>query len=209
MKSPFWLLLLCTACSTHNTADDYAWLSSERLERIQEHGVDTKQRTPLQFTNGQTVSNCRDYLKQNSDVLETSFNFMVRSEYMDCEALRLNKVYPVKTLMTLPGIAESICSALDLHSFRHSLRPRLLDNQVTLNDLTDGKLSKDINSCTYDDSDTYFNLSAVLFVKTPTGQEKLWVEMVDEIRTGTYRTYTGMWFHRTSPTSLWRAIDAP
>jgi hypothetical protein len=161
----------------------------------------------LEFDNGVSVHNCEQYLEQGVGLLETSPNFTARSHYLICDALKLSKKWPVDNNNAPFDSALSLCSALDLGSFRHSLRPRLQEDTATLAQLFGSEAIADGNTCTFEGEGRNFVLNAVLLVNEPAQPKKLWVWVTDEILDATYRTYTPIWFHFDAAQSMWVAKE--
>jgi hypothetical protein len=208
----FLLVFICLVVSacypSKSPQSTYFWLDQAIVEKVRNGPSELISTRPqLEFDNGVSVHNCEQYLEQGVGLLETSPNFTARSHYLICDALKLSKKWPVDNNNAPFDSALSLCSALDLGSFRHSLRPRLQEDTATLAQLFGSEAIADGNTCTFEGEGRNFVLNAVLLVNEPAQPKKLWVWVTDEILDATYRTYTPIWFHFDAAQSMWVAKE--
>ena len=201
--------LVVSGCNQSKSPQNtYFWLDQAIVEEVRNGSSELgRPRPQLEFDNGVSVHNCEQYLEQSAGLLETSPNFTARSHYLICDALKLSKKWPVDNNTALFDSALSLCSALDLSSFRHSLHPRLQEDAATLAQLFGSEAIADGNTCTFEGEGRNFTLNAVLLVNEPAQPEKLWVWVTDEILDATYRSYTPIWFHFDATQSMWVAKE--
>lgn len=206
----FLLVVICLVVSacypSKSPQSTYFWLDQAIVEEVRNGPSELiRARPQLEFDTGSSARNCEQYLKHGAGVLETSPNFTARSHYLICDALKLSERWPLNTETTQFDSALSLCSTLDLSSFRHSLRPRLQVDAATLAQLFGSEAISDGNTCTFEGEGRNFVLNAVLLVNEPAQPEKLWVWVTDEILAATYRAYTPVWFVFDEKQNLWVA----
>jgi len=206
---PVFIWLVVSGCNPSiSPQSTYFWLDQAIAEKVR-HGASESGRTrpQLEFDNGVSVHNCGQYLEQSAGLLETSPNFTARSHYLICDAQKLSKKWPVDSNTAPFDFALSLCSTLNLSSFRHSLRPRVQEGAATLAQLFGSEAIADGNTCTFEGEGRNFVLNAVLLVNEPAQPEKLWVWVTDEILDATYRSYRPIWFHFDATQSMWVAKE--
>lgn len=200
-------LVALVGCSNAKSNDNgYFWLDSNVREKVHNSSDELRiSRPKVEFSSGSTASNCEEYFRQKGDVAETAANYAARSHYLICDALKLAETWPPK-----PGGKQlteklSLCSSLNLASFKHSLRPRIEAQSATLNQLFGGEAIEGVNTCTFKGEGRNFVLNAVLLVEEPERPKKMWVWVIDEILDATYRSYEPVWFVFDESQSMWIA----
>lgn len=205
----FGLVMLCglLACSNHEVPQaGHYWLDQEVSQKLQSPTeVVGVTRPALRFDNGISVTNCEGYLQQDSAVSESNANFSAHSNYLICDALEQAKTWPISRNMKPFDQSLSLCSRVDLASFRHSLRPRIEATPVTLSDLFGAGASERANSCVFDGEGRNFVLTPILLVSKASEPSRLWIWVTDEILETSYRTYTPVWFVFDQKTDRWVA----
>jgi hypothetical protein len=200
-------LVALVGCSNAKSNDNgYLWLDSDVSEKVHNSSDELRiSRPKVEFSNGSTASNCNEYLRQKGDVTETAANYAARSHYLICDAIKLGETWPPK-----PGGKQlteklSLCSSLNLASFKHSLRQRIDAQSATLTHLFGWEAIEGVNTCTFQGEGLNFVLNAVLLVDEPEKPKKMWVWVIDEILDATYRSYEPVWFVFDESQSMWIA----
>lgn len=162
---------------------DESWLTSER--------------SSISFNKGD-AKNCKDYLElsKNSVIEESSKNFLIKSEYLECEVLTLVKNSHAKTV-DYKSAAElrsdfgaTLSQRLDITSFNSSLGQLASDEKKTLAALFPSAITEDSNNLTIETDSRYFNLRLVAKTYLNNNQQEDWIVIVtDEILDGTYRNF--------------------
>ncbi len=189
-----------------NSQSNYLWLDNRVVEKLQNTSSElTLSRPKLEFSNGGTVFNCEQYFHKEGDIAENSANYSARSHYLICDALRVAKAWPPKSSARKFDGDLSLCSKVNLTSFKHSLRPRVDTENATLTQLFGVEAVDGVNTCTFQGEGRNFVLNAVLRVKEEEEPQKLWVWVTDEILDATYRSYAPVWFTFDETKGMWVA----
>lgn len=200
------LIVLLGCSSTETTETDHFWLSFDVREKLQKTSKELLlQRPPLEFSNGNTVLNCEQYFQQNGGLVETSANYAARSHYLICDALQLVQTWPVRATAKQFDEDLSLCSDLNLVSFKHSLRPRIQEDTRSLAELFDGSVINDQSSCSFQGEGRNFVLDGVLLIRESQKPQRLWVWVTDEVLDATYRSYLPVWFVFDESQNMWVA----
>lgn len=162
-------------------------------------------RPQVEFINGSTASNCEQYFQQKGGVTESALNYSARSHYLICDAIKLANAWPPKRGDKQLTEKLSLCSGLNLVSFKHSLRPRIEAQSATLTQLFGGEAIDGVNTCTFQGEGRNFVLNAVLLVDQPEKPKEMWVWVIDEILDATYRSYEPVWFVFNESQNMWVA----
>lgn len=206
----FLSVILLSACQKATLGNSYTWLDANRVSALEKpERVLQQTRTPLKYADGSQAKTCHEYSDKSSPIQETTQNFMIRSEYLVCDSLKLTKQFPIGPVHTIPGLGKGLCEQLDLSSFPNSFGPSLQEGPATLKGLNPKAVKAKEASCLFSDSDVSFGVYGVLHVIGPKKHEYLWAEVSDEIKTGSYRSYNGLWFERESDNTLWKASKGP
>lgn len=204
---PF-LVALVGCSSAESPKNDYFWLDPEVREKVQNSSEELLiSRPKVEFINGNTVSNCEQYFQQEGGFSETAANYAARSHYLICDALKLAETWPPKPANKPLEEELSLCSSLNLASFKHSFRPRIETENATLTQLFGGEAVDGVNTCIFQGEGRNFVLNAVLLVKEPEKPKKIWVWVIDEILDATYRSYEPVWFVFDESNSMWIATQ--
>lgn len=203
------LLVAIVGCSSGKYPDhDYLWLDPDVQLKVQNSFEEIKiSRPQIEFSNSSTASNCEQYFRHEGGVAETAANYAARSHYLVCDALMLAETWPPKSGGKPLDRDLSLCSSLNLTSFKHSLRPRIETENATLTQLFGAEAVDGVNTCTFQGEDRNFVLNAVLLVNEPKKPKKMWVWVIDEILDATYRSYEPVWFVFDESQSMWIAIQ--
>lgn len=202
----FFLVALVGCSSGKSSENDYFWLDPDVQEKLQNSSEELLISRPLlELTNGSTVSNCEQYFRHEGGVAESAANYAARSHYLICDALKLAEAWPPKPGGKPLDEELSLCSSLNLASFKHSLRPRIEAENATLTQLFGGEAVDKVNTCTFQGEGRNFVLNAVLLVKEPEKPKRMWVWVIDEILDATYRSYEAVWFVFDESKSMWIA----
>ena len=202
-------LVALIGCSSGESPDnDYLWLDPDVQQKVQNSFEEIMiSRPQVKFSNGGTASNCEQYFRHEGGVAETAANYAARSNYLVCDALKLAETWPPKSDVKLLDQDLSLCSSLNLASFKHSLRPRIETENATLTQLFGAEAVDGVNTCTVQGEERNFVLNAVLLVKEPEKPKKMWVWVIDEILDATYRSYEAVWFVFDESKSMWIATQ--
>ncbi|MCR2746113.1 hypothetical protein [Limnobacter parvus] len=202
-------MVALVGCSSGKSPDnDYLWLDPDVQEKVQKSSKESELSRPqVEFTNGNTVSNCEEYFLQEGGFTETAANYTARSHYLICDALKLAETWPPKSGGKPLDQDLSLCSSLNLASFKHSLRPRIETENATLTQLFGAEAVDGVNTCTFQGEGRNLVLNAVLLVKEPEKPKKMWVWVIDEILEATYRSYEPVWFVFDESKSMWIATQ--
>lgn len=202
-------LVVLVGCSSGKSHDDnYLWLNPDVQQKVQNSSEEIKiSRPELKFSNSSTASNCEQYFRHEGGVTETAANYAARSHYLVCDALKLAETWPPKSGGKPLDQDLSLCSSLDLASFKHSLRPRIETENATLTQLFGAEAVDGVNTCTFLGEGRNFVLNAILLVKEPEKPKKMWVWVIDEILEATYRSYEPVWFVFEESKSMWIATQ--
>ena len=203
------LLVAIVGCSSGKSPDhDYLWLDPDVQLKVQNSFEEIKiSRPQIEFSNSSTASNCEQYFRHEGGVAETAANYAARSHYLVCDALKLAETWPPKSGGKSIDRDLSLCSSLNLASFKHSLRPRIETENATLTQLFGAEAVDGVNTCTFQGEGRNFVLNAVLLVKEPEKPKKIWVWVIDEILDATYRSYEPVWFVFDESKSMWIATQ--
>ena len=205
---PLSIVVLLCGClgSSRTVADGHQWLDSAVINQIVDRGKQLSSLKPeLGFVNGQKVNTCEQYFLQDGPLLESSVNFLARSHYLVCDALKLSERWAVKHQESAQQPNIELCSTLSLSSFRHSLRARIDTNNITPKELLGDAAICTANSCEFQDVDRYFAVTGVLAVNEKNEPAKLWVWVTDEVLSASYRSYTAVWFTWDHDSQRWLA----
>ncbi|GKT24654.1 hypothetical protein [Acidovorax sp. SUPP3334] len=155
------------------------------------------ERTPLAFDNGASAKNCLEYsdLLTKGQPAETTRNFEIRSEYLLCDSLRpmAGKPFSAEKKAAASGQAKALYEKLDLRSFPSSLRNRADDAKHTLKTLLPGTKTSEGAAVAVETQEQHFRLEVVATIDHGKGSRKTqeWIVWVtDELKNGTYRSYT-------------------
>ncbi len=202
------LVALVGCSSGESPNNDYLWLDPDVQQKLQNSFEEIMiSRPQIKFSNGSTASNCEQYFRHEGGVAETAANYAARSNYLVCDALKLAEKWPPKSDGKLLDQDLSLCSSLNLASFKHSLRPRIETENATLTQLFGAEAVDGVNTCTVQGEERNFVLNAVLLVKEPEKPKKMWVWVIDEILDATYRSYEAVWFVFDESKSMWIATQ--
>lgn len=194
--------------SAESPQNDYFWLDPNVQEKVQNSSEELLISRPLlELTNGSTVSNCEQYFRHEGGVAESAANYAARSHYLICDALKLAETWPPKSGGKLLYQDLSLCSSLNLASFRHSLRPRIETENATLTQLFGAEAVDGVNTCAVQGEERNFVLNAVLLVQEKERPKRMWVWVIDEILDATYRSYEAVWFVFDESKSMWIATQ--
>ncbi|MDA8454121.1 hypothetical protein M4R22_05040 [Acidovorax sp. GBBC 3334] len=160
----------------------------------------TAERSPLAFENGSSAKNCAEYsdLLAKSQLVESTRNFEIRSEYLLCDSIRLvaDKPFVAGKASTAGRLAKTLYDKLDLRSFPSSLRNRADDKQHTLKRLLPGTAQSKGNAVQVETPDQFFRLEVVGIIDQGKGKKQdLIVWVTDELKNGTYRGYNNIVVH--------------
>lgn len=85
----FFLVVLAGCSNPGFNSNDYLWLDSDVRAKVQNSFEELRiSRPQIEFSDGNTASNCEEYFRQKSDVAETAANYSARSHYLICDALK-------------------------------------------------------------------------------------------------------------------------
>lgn len=169
--------------------------------------VMAQSRTGLQFSDGSTVRNCRQYLKarNNAEVSEGVANSSRSAEYRICDTLRALKSagpvnHPYRSEM---AEGEVLRKRLDLRSFRSSLGPASNRYHTLAQIEEELPVRVDGNSVVLESDDWYVRLEVVVRADVDNdGHEDWLVWLTDEPRDSNYRAYETLVIHRIAQKGL-------
>lgn len=150
-------------------------------------------RTPVEFYDDKVASNCAEYnlLLSQEGIVDSTYNSMVKSEYLSCELLYLIGQEPVtlNSSEIQPNLGEVLANNLDLRSFYSSFYKNSDADKHTLATL-------DLSNVEYDGvqvklvTDYWkYTLEVVAVIKED--NEEDWVIwLYDEALEGRYRDYS-------------------
>lgn len=194
--------------SAESPQNDYFWLDPNVQEKVQNSSEELLISRPLlELTNGSTVSNCEQYFRHEGGVAESAANYAARSHYLICDALKLAETWPPKPDGKPLDEDLSLCSSLNLTSFRHSLRPRIEADGATLTQSFGEEAIQGLNTCSFQGEGRNFVLNAVLLVQEKERPKRMWVWVIDEILDASYRSYVPVWFVFDESKSMWIATQ--
>lgn len=156
--------------------------------------VMTQSRPGLQFSDGSTARNCRQYLEawNNAEVSEGVANRGRSAEYRICDTLRaLKSAGPVNQPYN-PGVpsGDVLRNRLDLRSFRSSLGPATSRYHTLAQIEAKLPVRVDGNSVVVESDDWYLHLEMVARADIDgDGNEDWLVWLTDEAIDGNYRGY--------------------
>ena len=197
-------LLLAALCLIASALPSHAIQPSANLVDISNsdlfHGLQDivkvlrADRTEFSFENGQSSTNCIEYLNllTISPPSEAVRNSEIRSEYLVCDSVRIISSEPfIAREKKLPKVVtKALFENLDLRTFPSSLRNRTDDTKNTLKALLQGKVTFQGSELQVETSGNFFKLEVVGVVHrgaTPTPEWVVWV--TDEVKGGNYKSY--------------------
>ena len=157
----------------------------------------TRERETIRF-NEDDANNCKQYLElsKDSEIEESSKNFLIKSEYLECEVLSLvknsrAKIFDYQNADEFPAdFGATLSQRLDITSFNSSLVQLTSDEMKTLAALFPRAIIQESNNLTIETDSRYFNLRLVAKSYLNNNQQEDWIVIVtDEILGGTYRNF--------------------
>lgn len=151
-----------------------------------------RQRTQIEFENGTMARSCVAYItaSQVSHLKEAVNNQLVKSEYLECDVLTLLGNQKFRKAKESVNIGKDLAKRLDLRSFPSSFYRRLNKNNYTLDKVGAGSIKVGPTYAQYKTADWLYRLEIVATADVNHNKKADWIVwLVDESRTGNYRSY--------------------
>lgn len=157
-----------------------------------------EKRADLMFESGKKANNCVEYWENNSSPLkEDVSNMLHQSEYLVCDALQAikknkNEKIEFSESDSADKYATEIFKRLDLSTFPSSFAQSLSENEKTFEQLKD-KLNSKVEGNAVVSQTEDWNFAAQVVAETDfnnDGKKDLIIWIIDESKTGNYRSYS-------------------
>ncbi|SBS40037.1 hypothetical protein MSP8887_04143 [Marinomonas spartinae] len=219
MKIPFLIFLLSlsiTGCTMVKKNKEVPLILNAKLYHSYTNLNKTLalKRTPLLFSGGREVDNCRTYdkltLEKNID--ESLYNQQIKSEYLVCDALEIlsKSTLEYHKIDDNPKFGKELLSRLDLRSFPSSLNRKSRGKFHTLKMLYPNQASSSNNIVELQTKKWNFSLDivAVTYVNNNSDPDLIvWVS--DESKTGNYKGYSTIVVYDVNKPGLLKASIFP
>lgn len=185
--------LIFSLCGSSGVHFRKGILNNNIYRQLQQNtDLEKEPRSVLAFDNGQTATNCIEYISllKESTISETVHNKLIKSEYLICDLIHLidNNNIAINTSNDTLGVL--LATYLDLRSFPNSLSQMIDDSKVTLMSLAPEDIIIKGNSVKYETSDWVLFLEVVAVTDLNNNSKNdLIIWLSDEAMDGNYRSY--------------------
>lgn len=171
-------------------------------------------RQDLRFADGQTVNNCKHYwsLMERIAIDESQTNQIARSSYLECDALALmQRSSPVdQAKLNLDRAGKDLLQRLNLRSFLSSVGRLCQTDRCHLDRLFPEYVSSNATVARFESEDWLFIMEVVAAANLNDNDNPDWIVwVVDEAKTGSYRSYFTLVVYDPADTHELKAVMHP
>ena len=187
------MLMLIASCSMWPKQSNYI-LNPGLLAEYTDYKKSLKSDRPeLLFKNGKTATNCLSYFKliQKTEVNKSNYNQSIKSEYLNCEALKILKGHSMGSAKNKSNLGKALATKLDISSFPSSLSKTVNKEKYTLTALFPEKTKALKYESICETEEWVLRLEVVAVVKLNDNEKPDWIVWLsDESKSGNSRFYS-------------------
>lgn len=188
------MLMLTASCTSMWPKKNNYILDPGLLAAYMDYEKSLKSERPeLLFKNGKMATNCLSYLKLmlKNEVDESNYNQSIKSEYLNCEALKILKGHAIGSAKNKNSLGNELSTKLDLRSFSSSLSKVVNKDKNTLDALYPEETKSMKYETIYETEDWVFRLEVVAVIMLNDNKKQDWVvRLSDESKSGSFRHYS-------------------
>lgn len=211
---PLVIILGISSLARSSRIEAYA-INDQLVTSTRNPGAATNvRRQALRFADGQTVNTCKQYWRLMDSVAidDSQANQIAKSSYLECDALVLmQRSEPMdREKLNLGQSGKDLLKRLNLRTFLSSVNNQCETSSCHLDQLFPEYVSSNSTVARYESEDWLFIMEVVAAANLNDNDSPDWIVwVVDEAKTGSYRSYFTLVIYDPAEAHELRAVMHP